>query len=320
MTHPINGWLVIDKPVGMSSAQIVGKVKWLLKNSKNTAMSLANGVPSEDGEAAARGTIKKFKIGHAGTLDPLATGVLPLAIGEATKIVQFLTDANKRYEFEVTWGEERDTDDAEGLTTRMSDAKYQMSEILNIMEDFKGEIEQTPPQYSAVKLGGKKAYDIARSGEQADIKPRKVNIYDLQITNHQPPVTSFTTHCSKGTYIRSLARDMGRKLGCYGYVSNLHRGSHGKFKIEDAISLEKLEDLCKKGNEQSVIRPVDEILDDIPELKLSKEEAQQVRDGIVLNKNIADERIIRLYHDTTLIAIAEISSGKLKVKRGFNLF
>lgn len=306
----MNGWIVIDKPIGISSAGVVGKVKWLLQLKK----------------------LKK-KIGHAGTLDPLATGVLPLAVGEATKVVQFLTDADKVYEFEVTWGQERDTDDAEGDVMQISDIKCQISDIEKVMESFKGEIEQMPPQYSALKVDGKRAYDIARSGEVADIKSRKVTIYDMQL---RPPLTPpqeggvggglsevhssrFTVHCSKGTYIRSIARDMGRKLGCYGFVSELRRVGHGCFDINNAISLEKLEELCQKGDEQQAILPVDDVLDDILELKLTDEEAQQIRNGIVLNKDMPDCGLVKIYHENTLLAIAEIYDGKLKTRRVFNL-
>lgn len=328
----MNGWLIIDKPLGLSSAQVVGRVKWLLKNAQNLSLERtqsASGIITQRGEnnnsqsasgiATQRGEIKKLKIGHAGTLDPLASGVLPLAIGEATKVVQFLTDADKAYEFEVTWGEERSTDDAEGEVVQMSDVRCQMSDIKRIMEDFIGEIEQIPPQHSAIKIDGKRAYDIARSGEIADIKTRKITIYKFELLSHTNHKSQFTIHSSKGTYIRSIARDMGRLLGCYGYVSCLRRTNHGKISIDDAISLEKLEELCQKGIEQQAILPVDDVLDDIPELKLSEIEAQQVRNGIVLNTDLQDMPCIRLYHDNVLIAIAEISEQKLKSKRVFNL-
>ena len=272
---------------------------------------------SASGAATKRG--EKFKVGHAGTLDPLATGILPLAIGECTKVVQFLTDADKAYEFEVTWGEERSTDDAEGFVVNSKQQAVSREEVEAAMENFIGEIEQIPPQHSAIKVDGKRAYDIARDGKVADIKTRKITIHKLELLNHTNHKSQFTVHCSKGTYIRSIARDMGRALGCYGYVSALRRVQHGKFSLQHAISLEKLEELCNNGSEQAAILPLDEILDDIPELKLSESEAQQIRNGIVLETPLQDTPCIRLYHENTLIAIAEISEQKLKTRRVFNL-
>lgn len=299
-TAAMNGWIIINKPLGVSSAQVVGKVKWLLKLK----------------------SLKK-KIGHAGTLDPLATGVLPLAVGECTKVVQFLTDADKTYEFEVTWGEERSTDDAEGEVISSSEQLPTNEQINKVVNEFLGEIEQMPPQYSALKVDGQRAYDVARSGGVADIKTRKVTIHKIEILDIAEKSASFRVSCSKGTYIRSIARDMGRLLGCYGYVSKLHRTGHGKFDINQSISLEKLIDMCEKGDEQQAILPVDDILDDIPELKLKEDEARKVRNGIVLNidaaHNISDADLVKVYHDNTLLAIAEISDSKLTTRRVFNL-
>ena len=294
--HMIYGWLIIDKPLGLSSAQVVGRVKWILQLKQ-----------------------KKLKIGHAGTLDPLATGILPLAIGECTKVVQFLTDADKGYEFEVTWGEERSTDDAEGSITQKSDIRCQMSEIETAMKQFQGEIEQIPPQHSAIKVDGQRAYDIARDGKVADIKTRKITINKIELLEHSEHKSKFRVHCSKGTYIRSIARDMGRLLGCYGYVSALRRVAHGQFALTHAITLEKLEEMCKKGVEQAAILPLDEVLDDIPVLKLTEIEAQQVKNGIVLNTELQDTPCIRLYHENILISIAEVSNQKLITRRVFNL-
>jgi len=290
------GWIIIDKPLGRSSAQVVGRVKWLLQLKQ-----------------------KKLKIGHAGTLDPLATGILPLAIGEATKVVQFLSDADKGYEFEVTWGEERSTDDAEGSVVASSELRVTKEEILQVMESFKGEIDQIPPQHSAIKVDGQRAYDIARDGKVADIKTRKITINKIELLEHSGDRTKFRVHCTKGTYIRSIARDMGRLLGCYGFVSELRRIVHGQFALSSAITLENLEEMCKKGVEQAAILPLDEVLDDIPVLKLTEIEAQQVKNGIVLNTDLQDMPCIRLYHDNTLISIAEVSNQKLITKRVFNL-
>lgn len=318
----MHGWLIIDKGLGKSSAQVVGKVKWLLKNRlkemSESAMSPRSGVPSE-GQKTRRGTIKNFKIGHAGTLDPLASGILPLAIGECTKVVRFLSDADKSYEFEVTWGEERSTDDAEGEVVESSEVRVSREEIEVAMQNFQGKIEQVPPQFSAIKIDGKRAYDLARDGKVADIKTRKITIHKLEILEHSDAKTSFRAHVSKGTYIRAIARDLGRQLGCYGFISQLRRTTHGQFTLENAISLEMLEEMCEKGIEQQAILPVDDVLDDIPELKLSDTEAQRIRNGIVIETPMQDINCIRLYHDNTLLAIAEISDGMLKTIRVFNL-
>ncbi|PIR34538.1 MAG: tRNA pseudouridine(55) synthase TruB, partial [Alphaproteobacteria bacterium CG11_big_fil_rev_8_21_14_0_20_44_7] len=237
-----HGWVIIDKGKNISSARVVSTIKRLTSS----------------------------KCGHAGTLDPLATGVLPIAIGEATKLCGYMLATDKHYEFEVTWGEERSTDDAEGeIVARVESLEFSEADLLNAMEEFKGKIEQMPPQYSALKLNGKKAYELAREGTKADLKPREIEIYDFVMLKHSARHTQFSVHCSKGTYIRSIARDMGRKLGCYGYVSELRRVTHGNFSINNAITLEKFEEMCKKGAEQSVILPPDEVLDDILELKVS---------------------------------------------------
>ena len=289
-----NGWLIIDKPLGITSAHVVSKVKRLLGHDT--------------------------KIGHAGTLDPLATGVLPLALGEATKVVQFLLDTHKEYEFEVTWGEERATDDAEGSVTQMSNIRCQMSEILDAIENFKGEIEQLPPSYSALKIDGKRAYELARKGEEVQLKQRKVTIHELTLTSDIRHLTSvFRMKCSKGTYVRSIARDLGRKLGCFGYVSRLHRSAHGQFNINAAISLEKLEELCQKGAVASSILPLEEVLDGIPAFPLDENETAKIRNGIAIENriNISGE-IIALKNSQKLVALAKLENGKLQPVRVFN--
>ncbi len=244
----MNGWVNLDKPLGITSAQAVAKAKWLLYQ-----------LPQKDG-------IKnKIKIGHAGTLDPMASGILPLAVGKATKTVQYMMDAEKSYEFTVTWGQERATDDAEGEVTANSDKRPSEAEILAIITQFTGNIQQVPPNYSAIKLGGRRAYDLARTGQDVEIKPRQVFVKSLEIiqtTNNHQLTTSFICHCGKGVYIRSLARDMGRILGCYGYISTLRRTRVGKFNENNAISLEMLENMVHKGV-SDFLQPVEFVLDDI---------------------------------------------------------
>lgn len=185
----INGWIVLDKPSGITSAHAVNKVKRILNPEK---------------------------IGHAGTLDPLASGILPLALGEATKTVAFMMDAGKAYFFTVKWGAETDSDDSDGTVTRTSDKRPSREEIEKILANFVGEIDQTPPSYSAIKVEGKRAYELARAGETPEMKSRKVRVDSLEIQSHDGDSSSFVCHCGKGTYIRSLARDMGQLLGCYG--------------------------------------------------------------------------------------------------------
>ena len=221
----ISGWVNVDKQLGMTSTQVIGKIRRFLNAQK---------------------------VGHAGTLDPLATGVLPIALGEATKTIPFAQDADKTYQFIVTWGEQRTTDDAEGEIINQSDSRPSPDDIENILTEFTGEIEQTPPQFSAIKIDGQRAYDLARKGEEVKMKTRIVTINTLEIQSHQTDTTTFITNCSKGTYIRSLARDMGQKIGCYGYISELRRTHVGVFSTDNAISLDKLEPLDYKSARDSL--------------------------------------------------------------------
>ncbi len=238
----INGWINLDKPVGMSSAAAVAKVKWLLYQ-----------LPRAETDEK-----RKIKIGHAGTLDPLASGILPLALGKATKTVQYMMDAQKAYEFSVTWGQERETDDAEGQVVVSSDARPTIAEIQEILHKFTGDIMQTPPNYSAIKLGGKRAYALARAGQAVEIKSRQVSVVSLEIVGGDTNVTDFLCHCGKGTYIRSLARDMGRELGCYGYISALRRVMVGNFNEANAVTLPALESMVSAGK-LDFLQPVEEI-------------------------------------------------------------
>ena len=287
-----HGWLIINKPVGISSAHVVAKVKRLVG--------------------------RKNKVGHAGTLDPLAEGVLPIAIGEATKVTQFLLDATKEYEFDVTWGEERDTDDAEGQVVRRAEIGEQRLEITEeVLDKFRGEIEQMPPQFSALKIDGQRAYDIARAGEVADLKARKVNILKLQATSHKLQATTFQMECSKGTYVRSIARDLGRELGCFGYVSRLKRLRHGQFDLENSITLEKFEEYCINDQVSEALLPLEKVLDGIPALSLDSLMAAKIRNGIALDISVQSE-LVALKENEKLVAIASPKNGKLQPVRVFN--
>ncbi|MEP6433662.1 MAG: tRNA pseudouridine(55) synthase TruB, partial [Lentilitoribacter sp.] len=191
--RPISGWLVLDKPYDFGSTEAVSKIRWLFKAQK---------------------------AGHAGTLDPLASGMLPIALGEATKTVPYIMDGRKIYQFAVTWGEEHTTDDLEGAVIEQSEERPDIKAIEAILPEFIGEISQVPPQFSAIKINGERAYDVARSGDKMDIPAREVEIFRLDIIDSEDKnVTRFEVECGKGTYVRSLARDFGRKLGCFGYVS-----------------------------------------------------------------------------------------------------
>jgi tRNA pseudouridine55 synthase len=213
--RPVSGWVVFDKPVGMGSTEAVSKIKWLFQAEK---------------------------AGHAGTLDPLASGMLPIALGEATKTVPYVMDGAKIYRFTVAWGEERATDDREGPATRMSDKRPTEAEIRGLLPKYTGVIQQTPPQFSAIKIAGERAYDLARDGETVDIPSREVEIDRLDLVEMRgADLSVFEVECGKGTYVRSLARDMGRDLGCYGHVAELRRTEVEPFTPEDLVTLAELE-------------------------------------------------------------------------------
>src|SRR6266496_3771081 len=217
----VHGWVILDKPIGMTSTQAVAVVKRLF-NAK--------------------------RAGHAGTLDPLASGGLPIALGEATKTVPFVMDGRKRYRFTVAWGEERDTDDTEGRVVKTSELRPSAEAISALLPRFTGLIEQIPPQYSAIKVQGERAYDLARDGETVELKPRPVEIHELTLVEHGDNGQSvFEAECGKGTYVRALARDIGRILGCFGHISALRRTLVGPFREADMIPLEELEALCNRA-------------------------------------------------------------------------
>ena len=251
--RPIHGWLVIDKPPGMTSTQVVGKVRWLFGAEK---------------------------AGHGGTLDPLATGILPIALGEATKTVAYAMDGTKRYRFQACWGEERSTDDAEGAVIATSDHRPTAAEITAVLPAFTGEIEQLPPQYSAIKVDGERAYDLARAGEVFDLETRSVRIDQLTLLGcPDADHADFEVVCGKGTYMRSLARDIARALGTCGHVGALRRLSVGRFTLERAISLDELVAIEQSADRDAFLLPIETALDDIPALALTAVEAHRMRQG-----------------------------------------
>jgi tRNA pseudouridine55 synthase len=288
----MNGWIILDKPTGMTSAHAVAKVKRLLKPKK---------------------------IGHAGTLDPLASGVLPLALGEATKTINYMMDAAKSYAFTVTWGEKRDTDDREGKAIATSDKRPSLDEIQAVLPRFIGEIEQMPPQFSALKVDGERAYDLARDGKIVDLKPRKVRVDSLKITASGPDFATLICYCGKGTYIRSIARDLGDILGCFGHVSMLRRLSVGKFSENDAISLENLDKIVHKGGLK--LLPVESALDDILALEITPPQATLLQRGQAIQVTLVSNRneTVLARCDGQPVAICEVANGSMKPCRVFNV-
>lgn len=252
----MNGWINLDKDPGLTSTQALGKIKRLFGIKK-------------------RGP----KVGHAGTLDPLATGCLPVAIGEATKTISFAQDKTKIYEFDVTWGASRTTDDLEGDVVHTSDDRPEESMILALLSGYTGDIDQLPPQFAAVKVNGKRAYDIARQGNHANIQSRQVTIHSFEILHHSPDTTRFQVVCGKGVYIRALARDLGQDLGCYGHISHLRRLKVGPFGEKSMITLDNLEKIVHSGDLQTALQPVETMLDDIPALNLTQDEAARLKQG-----------------------------------------
>lgn len=317
MKNNLHGWLVIDKPAGITSAQVVGKVKRILKPSK---------------------------IGHAGTLDPFATGVLPLALGEATKTAGYGLDKQKSYEFEITFGESRDTEDLTGKVTAESLRRPSEADIDEALPMFHGEIMQMPPQYSALKVDGKRAYALARKGEKVELKARPVTIYELSSsgltrgyisTNLMDPrvkpeddsnnvvKANFSVTCSKGTYVRSLARDIAAMMGCLGYVSALRRTVSGPFDLKQAISLETLEKSAIDAPSSMRLLPPEVVLDDILVLPLGDMDAAKIRQGQKISPSMEtppqEGALISLFHGGKLLAIGKREGSEIKPQRVFNL-
>ncbi len=299
--QPVHGWLVLDKPTGLTSTKAVGLVRRIY-------------------DAA--------KAGHAGTLDPLATGVLPIALGEATKTVPFVVDGNKSYRFTVRWGTETDTDDSEGNILRRSAVRPERQQIEAILTDFTGAIMQVPPQYSAIKVGGERAYDLAREGETFELQARRVLIDRLNLLEMPDPDHSvFEAHCGKGTYVRAIARDIGRILNVYGHIVSLRRTSVSCFTEFDTISLDKLLELghSAAGREtlNEVLKPVETALDDIPALAVNGSDALRLRRGQTVLLRGRDAPITKgpVYAMSrgSLVALGEVQQGQLKPTRVFNL-
>jgi tRNA pseudouridine55 synthase len=323
----MNGWIILDKPAGLGSTQAVAAVK---RNCREAGLG-------------------KVKVGHGGTLDPLATGVLPIALGEATKLCGRMLDASKIYEFTIAFGVQTDGLDAEGAVVATSDVRPTLAEVEAVLPRFTGAIEQVPPAFSAIKIDGKRAYDRARAGEAVEMKRRGVTIhslsvrpepvegplFSLSVTKKDSPSTSsgrtgrggigldsitLTAHVSKGTYIRSLARDIAVAVGSVGHVTMLRRTKAGPFGLDQAISLDKLNGFGQGAPQSEVILPLEAGLVDIPALDLSPEAAGAIRQGRVWTGISADDG---LYwgrdDDNRPVALIEALAGMLTVVRGFNI-
>ena len=297
----MNGWIILDKPIGLGSTQAVGAVKRVCR------------------EAG----LGKVKVGHGGTLDPLASGVLPIALGEATKLCGRMLDASKIYEFTIAFGTETAGLDAEGEVVATSDVRPTADAVAAVLPRFTGAIEQIPPAFSAIRIDGQRAYDLARKGETVEMKARSVTVYSLalQATPAGPLVSAtLTAHVSKGTYIRSLARDIAHAVGTVGHVTMLRRTKAGPFDLTQAISLDKLNAFGQGAAQSEVFLPLEAGLVDIPALNLSPEAAGAIRQGRVWTGGCTDDG---LYwgRDSELrpVALIEVLAGTLKVVRGFNL-
>ncbi len=332
----MHGWIIIDKPLGPGSTQIVSAVKRALRD----------------------GGYGKHKVGHGGTLDPLATGVLPVAIGEATKLAGRMLDASKRYDFTIRIGAQTDTLDLEGKVIAESPVRPTLADIESVLARFTGPIEQVPPAYSALKVDGERAYDLARKGEEVVLATRKVTVFALQLlpgtgrgtseaggggllrnatvvdadtplhhpTDGPPPRAgeelqeiTLSAFVSKGTYIRSLARDIALALGTVGHVTMLRRTKAGPFTLESAISLDKLAELGKGHALEETLLPLGAGLDDIPALSLNPDQAGRLRKGLRLIGFAADDGLGFATLDDVPVALVETIDRETRVVRGFNL-
>lgn len=295
----LDGWLIIDKHLGITSSQAVGKVRWLTKAQK---------------------------VGHAGTLDPLASGVLPIGLGEATKTMPFIVDASKTYEFKMKWGAATETDDLEGDVVATSDVVPTTEDITQALTDFTGDIDQTPPAYSAIKVDGRRAYDMARAGEEVTLKSRKVTIHSLDLLSHdsESGESHLRVDCGKGTYIRSLARDLGEKCGSRAHVTMLRRTRVGPFHEKDAISLEKLEDFSHSAPVKDLILSIMTALDDILVLAVTDEEAKDISfgrqiKGVLHQGSLSMQETVVLTCGDRPIALATVVEDGLQPLRVFNM-
>lgn len=291
--NPVSGWVILDKPAGLGSTTAVSIVRRLFNAQK---------------------------AGHAGTLDPAASGVLPIALGEATKTIPYVTDGEKIYAFTVRFGQATDTDDADGRVIQTTDNIPTEKEILSVIPLFCGEIEQVPPKYSAVHVDGRRAYDLARENKDVTLTARRIRIEELKMTRFPEDGTAdFQVRCSKGTYVRSLARDMAEKLGGLGHVTALRRLKCAKFSVENAFSLEYLRSIEHSSNWTDVLLPVETVLDDIPALAVTQAQASKLSNGNFLPVSdfgrLPDADVFQAKSNDRLIALVRVQDGLIRPVR-----
>ncbi|QGM47222.1 tRNA pseudouridine(55) synthase TruB [Methylocystis heyeri] len=288
----VDGWIVLDKPIGMTSTHAVSRLKRIYNGKK---------------------------AGHAGTLDPLASGILPVAFGEATKTVPFVQDGEKAYLFTVRWGAETDTDDSEGAVVRTSETRPETAALTAALPGFIGDIMQTPPQYSAIKIAGERAYDLARDGETVALKARPVTIHRLEILETTPDETKFVMECGKGAYVRAIARDLGRLLGCFGHVTALRRTRVGPFTEDDSFTFEEIE---SEGGAADALLSVEAGLTEVPCVVVDRDSAARLRRGnslILRGRDAPAGGIIYAACGGVPVAFGEVVEGALEPSRVFNL-
>jgi tRNA pseudouridine55 synthase len=303
---PLHGWLILDKPLGMGSTQAVSAVKRALRE-------------------AGHG---KAKVGHGGTLDPLAQGVLPIAVGEATKLAGRMLDSDKIYDFTICFGAQTDTLDLEGAVIATSDERPTLAQVVAVLPRFTGPIEQAPPSYSAILIDGVRAYDRARAGEEVEMKLRGVTIHAIDVRHcHEPGdggevalgEVTLTAHVSKGTYIRSLARDIALALGTVGHVTMLRRVKAGPFTLDQAFSLDILHEAARARAIAQHMLPLTAGLDDIPALSVTPEQAMALRQGRTLTGDPRTQGLMLATEGETPVALVEALGSDIRVVRGFNL-
>ncbi|HZH52670.1 MAG TPA: tRNA pseudouridine(55) synthase TruB [Microvirga sp.] len=285
----VNGWIILDKGVGMTSTHAVAVVKR---------------------------SLSAKKAGHAGTLDPLASGILPIALGEATKTVPFVMDGRKSYVFTVAWGAETNTDDTEGDVVERTDRVPQAADIEALLPRFTGSIQQVPPRFSAIKIQGERAYDLARDGEVVELQPRTVEIDRLALVHHEGDRSVIEADCGKGTYVRAIARDLGRALGCLGHIAALRRTRVGPFTEEDAVVVDDL------ATDPAALRPVEKALSEIPSVAVSRDMAARLMRGQSIILRGREGPISGKVYATcngVLVAVGDVERGELVPHRVFNL-